>query len=215
MKVLITSGATREPIDSVRYISNFSTGKTGAAIADYLTQAGIDVVFFAGLGSARPHHPVKLIEYSSFRNLDEILKAELSSQDFDGVIHAAAVSDYSVENSAKGKLSSDTETLHLQLSRNFKIVERLKGYSRCPDRTLIIAFKLTDTPNPEAQLKAIQKLSLHSKIDWVVHNDLSEISENLQHHFSIFSKNQKISEGQTKVELAKTLLKLIQEKKYL
>ena len=53
MKVLVTSGATREPIDSVRFISNLSSGKTGAAICDALAARGFEVTQLHGIDSAR------------------------------------------------------------------------------------------------------------------------------------------------------------------
>ena len=50
-KVIVTSGATREPIDSVRFISNFSSGRTGAAICEALAARGFQVIQVAGVES--------------------------------------------------------------------------------------------------------------------------------------------------------------------
>ncbi len=212
MRVLITSGATREPIDSVRYISNISTGKTGAEIAKSFARAGIDTVLICGQGAERPQGEMKVKEYSSFKNLDQMLQDELGQHPFDAIIHAAAVSDFSVPHPHPGKMSSETDEINLRLIRNFKIVERLKDYAKYSPSIRVIAFKLTDTPDAQEQMRAIQRLSQHSKIDWVVHNDLTEITPASQHSFSIFSRDQKIARGKTKQELADTLLNLIQEK---
>ncbi len=210
MRVLITAGATREPIDSVRYISNFSTGKTGAWIADHFTQNGIETHLLCGLGSERPRLKMTLIEYTSFANLDQTLRKTLGATRFDAVIHAAAVSDFSVLHPYPGKISSAQNPLSIQLTKNFKIVERLKNYSTHPSSTQIIAFKLTDTTEPTERSRAVEKLSRHPEIDWVVHNDLREIVEQSgQHPFRIFSKTHIVAEGQTKGHLAESLLTLI------
>ena len=52
-KVVVTSGATREPIDSVRYISNMSSGRTGAMICEALAARGFEVTQVAGVDSAQ------------------------------------------------------------------------------------------------------------------------------------------------------------------
>ena len=209
MKVLVTSGATREPIDSVRFISNISTGKTGAVITDELTRMGVEVHLVCGQESVRPKAEVKLTEFSHFHDLDRILRYELASFKYDAVIHAAAVSDYSVINPHQGKISSDQAMLSIQLTRNFKIVEKLKDYSRNSCEIQVIAFKLTDTLNQQERMQAIQKLSTHPKIDYVVHNDLAEIKTTGTHTFAIFSKNQKVSQGETKSEMAEKLFALM------
>ena len=54
MKILITAGATREPIDAVRFVSNVSTGATGAALADEFSRGGIEVVLLRSEGAVRP-----------------------------------------------------------------------------------------------------------------------------------------------------------------
>ncbi len=213
MRVLITSGATREPIDSVRFISNISTGKMGALIADYLAQQGIDVTLVCGQGSERPKAEVNTTEYASFRDLDNTLRQKLGSSRYDAVIHAAAVSDFSVLNPHAGKMTSEQDELTITLSRNFKIVERLKDYSMNPDQIQIIAFKLTHTSDRIEQERAIHKLSFHPKINFVVHNDLAEIMQVGRHPFSIYSRDQKMAEGKTKQDLAETLLKMFKQTK--
>jgi phosphopantothenoylcysteine decarboxylase/phosphopantothenate--cysteine ligase len=209
MRVLLTSGATREPIDSIRYISNISTGKTGALIADELHQKGIEIHLVCGQGSVRPIREVQMTEFVSFTDLNEILRLELGHSNYDAVIHAAAVSDFSVLNPHSGKISSDQDHLSVQLVRNFKIVEKLKDYSKGPKNPQIIAFKLTATSDSQERMRAIQRLSFHPKIDYVVHNDLTEIKSEESHTFTIFSQDQRVSQGGTKKELAENLFALI------
>jgi phosphopantothenoylcysteine decarboxylase/phosphopantothenate--cysteine ligase len=222
MKVLITSGATREPIDRVRFVSNFSSGKTGAVIAECFAQAGVDTTLLCGVGAVRPEVGLPLVirrlEYGSFQDLNQRLEELLGQEHFDAIIHAAAVSDFSVQSPHPGKLDSEREELMIQLKKNFKIVERLKDYAhkfysrpsaggrRDP---VVIAFKLTDTSDLELRRQAVFKLSLKPQVDYVVHNDWAEISQSEEHTFRIFRKNQGMSECSTKQELARQLLKLV------
>lgn len=186
MKILVTGGGTREPIDGVRFITNFSTGKTAARLADVFAFRGHQVIAVMGEGSVRPNdRGCEVIEYGSFADLNRVLQELLSSQRFDAVVHLAAVGDYSVasiesgdrkfEPGAAGKIDSGKE-LVLRLSPNFKIVERLRSYARDASFTLI-AFKLTNTADPAERAAAVRKLSQSgpgSGIDWIVHNDLSD-----------------------------------------
>src|SRR3989344_7621556 len=113
MRILLTSGATREPIDSVRFISNFSTGKTGAAIASFFELNGASVSFLHGEDSFVPKGLRDTQEFSAFEDLNERLKRRLSSSKYDAVIHAAAVSDYSPVETARDKIDSSHDTLTL------------------------------------------------------------------------------------------------------
>jgi len=210
MKVLITSGATREPIDSVRYISNFSTGKTASLIAQHFVEKNWEVLYCHGTGAVLASHTTNK-EFSSFENLNRLLEENLSSKNFDLVIHAAAVSDYSLESifadgqELKPSMSkiSRPEKLMLQLKKNFKILNRLKSYSKNKDIG-VIGFKLTTSNNPQEQLQAVQKVFSGGDVDLVVHNDWQEIQKSKEHHFGIFNSETELigrSQGATSLAL--------------
>ena len=98
-KVLITSGGTREPIDGVRSITNSSTGRTGATLADELLSRGHDVVYMHAASAILPTSSsprLRLRSFVDFKSLESAMSEELSRNRFDAVIHAAAVSDFSV-----------------------------------------------------------------------------------------------------------------------
>jgi phosphopantothenoylcysteine synthetase/decarboxylase len=190
IRVLITSGATREPVDQVRFLTNFSTGQTGAKIAEEFARAGARVHYLAGLGAALPEsahaheaHSIAVERFESFRDLNARLEARLSQERWDWVIHLAAVGDYSIASirSASGreiplnaeKLDS-SEDLVLELKRNFKIVGRLRAYAGLNPVPTLVAFKLTNTQDSGQREAAVSKL-LEEDIDLVVHNDLSEL----------------------------------------
>lgn len=220
MRILVTSGATREPIDGVRFITNFSTGATGAFLADYLAEQGHEIVFFAGVGSKSPRTVRGIETYGSFSDLDAKLRARLARMKFDGIIHLAAISDYSVARveTAKGefipddlkKIDSDGD-ITLRLKRNHKIVGRLKQYAS-PSRPVVIAFKLTNSRSYAEQMAAITKLGLDPAVDFVVHNDLHDIQENRENRYRVFEREKIVFESLDRQSLAVELEQLIRSR---
>ncbi len=184
-EILITSGATREPIDGIRYISNASTGQTGARLADQLSAKGWAVTYVHGLGAILPQTKSRNLSYGSFNELDQTLIAELKGRDYSGVIHAAAVSDYSVSEVNGGlanrdiKLQSDRE-MNLKLKANFKILPRLKEYSRSKE-IKVVGFKLT-LNRAEGETEKLARALISDSVDAVVANDWSSVSADRRKH---------------------------------
>jgi phosphopantothenoylcysteine decarboxylase/phosphopantothenate--cysteine ligase len=184
-RILVTAGGTRERIDSVRYIGNMSSGRTASRLADELTAAGHDVTWLGARDAIRPELANLMVQFYSFDDLAEQLQALLTANDYDAVVHAAAVSDFSVacvltENGDSldqpgGKLSSESDLL-LRLKPNPKLLDQLRTWSRNPNLR-VIGFKLTDTDDPQQRIAAVKKQFDDSKVDAVVHNDLSDISQ--------------------------------------
>ena len=184
MKVLITAGGTREPIDRVRYISNGSTGTTGAALTDALSQRGYDVHLLRGIGAVLPQSAPSGSAFSSAENLESQLRTLLGGGAFDAVIMAAAVADYRPDRVHAGKLDSDADELALKLVRVPKILPRLRGFSPRPLR--VIGFKLTAGADDAARRAAVARQFAEGGADAVVHNDLDEIESAAAHPFRWF-----------------------------
>ncbi|MDR0646166.1 MAG: phosphopantothenoylcysteine decarboxylase [Elusimicrobiota bacterium] len=177
MKILLTLGATAEAIDGVRFITNFSTGKTGCALADYLAKAGHKVTALCGQYSQKPQIAKKII-FNDFADLNKKIKRQLSADSFDAVIHLAAVSDFSVNKViADGKLYgprklkkiSSASKVCIELKNNFKIIDKIKIYAK--NKPLVIGFKLTNAANYAQRIGSAKKLNA----DMVVHNDLKDL----------------------------------------
>ncbi|HNY13056.1 MAG TPA: phosphopantothenoylcysteine decarboxylase [Candidatus Wallbacteria bacterium] len=218
MNVLITAGGTEEIIDGVRSITNTSTGATGAAIAEKFIQKGAGVVYVHAKRALKPSSLCEMVPFTDFSSLDSKLSELLSREKFDAIIHAAAVSDYSVAGikagdktfapSAAVKIESDSgEGISLVLKKNFKIIERLREYSSNKNIT-VIGFKLTNTPDERQRSEAVEKLLSKGGADFVAHNDLSGISA-ISHIVSLYSKNGVVAVFNTKVELAEGLYSLV------
>jgi phosphopantothenoylcysteine decarboxylase/phosphopantothenate--cysteine ligase len=96
MKVVITAGATVEPIDQVRRLTNFSTGTLGTRLCNYLAGRGHDVTLLRS-GSATCSDPCQARQVVPFETSRELWeKLQLAGAGADAVFHAAAVSDFRV-----------------------------------------------------------------------------------------------------------------------
>lgn len=206
-RILITGGGTQEKIDSVRFITNASTGSTSIKMAEFFTELGFQVTLLLServQGKICPE--ISLKKFSSFRDLNSSLKFELKNSKYDFVFHAAAVSDFSVKeirsmsrNKSKSKpllfptikgsnKIESNEEISLVLEPNFKIISKLKKYSS-NKKVKIIGFKLTDSKLKKVKDAAVKKLLSDKNVDYVIHNDLHEIStDKTKHAFSLWDK---------------------------
>jgi len=179
LRVAVTSGGTKVPIDGVRAITNTSTGATGAAIADHLARRGHAVTLIHASDAVLPaDDSVTRVPYETFGELETALRTTLTGGAFDAVIHLAAVSDYDldrlevdghpVEPGGCGKLDSGA-ALTIHLTRTRKLLDGVRGL--VGDETVIVAFKLTNGADVEARRKAVASVSACA--DLVVHNDVA------------------------------------------
>lgn len=194
LKILVTAGGTQEKIDSVRRITNNSSGQTGFEIAKLFYGLGCEVQLLlsensVALEQAQILFP-NLILFSDHKSLDKEIKKQLLGH-FDGFIHTAAVSDYQVHSvlnqkgqqiakskkgsDFEGKISSDFDALTLKLQRTSKIINQIKVRSKNKE-IFLVGFKLTTNLNEAESLSKIQALIKASNCDLVVHNDISDWS---------------------------------------
>jgi phosphopantothenoylcysteine synthetase/decarboxylase len=217
LQVLITAGGTREPIDGVRFITNFSTGSTGAYVADYLFANGVDVTLLTSIDGRLPENSLKVIKYSSFEDIEKFLREELGKREYDAVIQMAAISDYSVDYLESGteiikanqesKLDSG-ESLKIVLKKNPKLVNSLKGYSS--GNLKVIAFKLTKNGSRELIKEKVNSIFKGGEVDFIVHNDLTSITKD-SHITTIYDAKGSILTGKTKRDLGENLKKILLE----
>ncbi|HRP01659.1 MAG TPA: phosphopantothenoylcysteine decarboxylase [Candidatus Kapabacteria bacterium] len=140
MKVLITAGPTREKIDDVRYISNYSSGKMGYALADIAFELNYDVTLISGLVNISPKHNYH-IEF--IESADEMHQQVLKYyQDMDILIFAAAVADFKPLNYHQGKIKKQIgeQIISLELIKNPDILADIA--SRKSDNQFVVGFAL-------------------------------------------------------------------------
>lgn len=122
-KVLVTAGATIEPIDPVRYITNHSTGKMGCAVARAAMLRGAAVTLVAGkLETAVPPF-INTVRVTSAKEMRDAVMDLAPEMDI--IVKAAAVADYAPSNVASEKIKKKDGTLTLELERNPDILQEL------------------------------------------------------------------------------------------
>ena len=162
IKILVTAGPTREPIDPVRFISNYSSGKMGYAIAEYARDLGGDVKLISGpVKLPLPEGLLNKAVETSTEMLDEVLK---SITDCDIFISAAAISDYKPADSLTEKHKSADGDLNIKLVRGEDILKAAKKKNK---NIYAVGFS-AETKNIEENAK--QKL-LNKKIDMIIANE--------------------------------------------
>jgi phosphopantothenoylcysteine decarboxylase/phosphopantothenate--cysteine ligase len=136
LKILVTAGGTREPIDSVRFVGNRSSGRMGFALAEQAAASGAAVtVVAANVGGLERHPRVRYVDVATAEELKAACEAEFA--DCDVLLMAAAVADYRPAVSAATKLKKDrSETLTLTLERTPDVISALAA-NRRPGQTLV------------------------------------------------------------------------------
>lgn len=130
MNCVVTAGPTYEPLDEVRRLTNFSTGRLGTELCNYLTARGHNVTLLIGESSVYSgYRKARRIEtFTTTADLRDKLKA-LETKKVDAIFHAAAVSDFSFgrvfEPNEGGKLSEIKEAKKISTRRGKMLIELL------------------------------------------------------------------------------------------
>lgn len=175
--VLISAGATRNPIDAIRYISSFSTGTTGAWLGRALAGAGRDVHLLGSAEALSRAPELNGEEFWSTLDLMARMKRWVEANPGGLVIHAAAVGDYQAETSAS-KLPSGQPELVLRLHPTPKIVDHLK---RWDSSLFLVSFKAAPPETDDHALTQIAARQLaHTASDLVFANVLGRLATGVQ-----------------------------------
>ena len=173
-RVLITAGPTVEKIDPVRYISNFSSGKMGFALAEECASRGAQVTLVAGPVSLKTENAsIRRIDVTTALEMHEAVMNELP--DSDAVILCAAVADYRVEHIADKKIKREkTENPVIQLTPNPDIA-RSVGQAKRPGQVTVGFALETDNEDVNAQGKLDRK-----NLNFIVMNSMRDKNAGFQ-----------------------------------
>ena len=170
MRLLITAGPTREPIDAVRFISNRSSGRMGVALADAAAEAGHEVTLLLGpvLVMAQLRDRVRVERFSSSDELQALLEQEFPG--CDALVMAAAVADYKPLRTVEGKLQREggPKELTLQLQPTPDLVAGVAKTKRAGQK--VVAFALEEAAHLEG--RAVEKMR-RKGVDAIVANPLA------------------------------------------
>jgi phosphopantothenoylcysteine decarboxylase/phosphopantothenate--cysteine ligase len=204
-RVVVTAGPTVERIDPVRFISNFSSGKMGYAIAAEAAARGAEVVLVSGPTSLAVPPGVRRVSIESAEQLLGQLKSELGPKDI--LIMAAAVADFRPAKVSSSKISHPTP-MQLELKANPDILAEIGGGKNRP--RFMVGFALEVGSNKQNALKKLKEKHL----DLIVMNDPTTPGiefggdYNIATIFSADATETKL-ERMTKSQLAAVILDLV------
>lgn len=208
-KVLVTAGPTIEKIDPVRFISNFSSGKQGYAIAEVFAEMGADVTLVSGPTNLKKPAGVKFIKTES---ADEMFNAVSKNITKDIAIFTAAVADYKIKNISQQKIKKSSHNLNLELIKNIDILSSVAHSKKRPK--IVVGFAAeTDNLTINARKKLKDK-----NADMIVLNDVTKgVFGADENKVSFVTKNavknlEKISKRKVAEELALYIHKFLKGK---
>lgn len=165
-KVIVTAGATSEPIDPVRVITNRSSGRMGVMVAEQAFLRGAEVVLIRGQHAVECRYPLDEMGVVTVKDLHDALVRRLKGADI--VIHAAAVSDFTA-NSASGKIKSG-QPLNLELLPTTKILENIKKWN---NKVFLVGFKAEYGVSERELARRAFALLKDADADLMVANDVA------------------------------------------
>ena len=201
-KVLVTAGPTREKIDPVRYITNFSSGKMGYAIAEQARNLGAEVTLITGPVSIEPPPGVKVIHVESAQDMLNETIAQYESSDL--VVKTAAVADYKPKIVSDRKIKKQEGDARIELERTKDILFELGKNKK---HQVLVGFAAETDHVEEYAMRKLEK----KNADMIVANNVAEEGSGFgtdTNKITIYKRDgQSISLPlTTKQEAAKTLL---------
>lgn len=203
--VIVTAGPTLTPIDPVRYISNYSSGKMGYAIAEEARDRGANVTLISGPSMLKAPLGVKFISVST--NEEMLSRIEEIYENTDIVIKAAAVSDYKIKEYSKVKIKKNEAEIDLKFVKNIDI---LKYLGTIKTHQILVGFAAESN-----NILNYAKEKLQAKnLDYVVANDITKVDTGFisdDNKVTILCKNGKTIdlEKMSKRQVAKELFDLV------
>ena len=165
MTALVTAGPTHEYIDSVRYISNKSSGKQGFELAKSLSKRGFNTTLISGPSNLEIDREINLIKVET---AEEMFKATQESLPVDIAIFSAAVADFKMINKKNDKIKKKN-ILNLSLEKNIDILNYVSNHNSMRPNLVVGFAAETKNLDKNAQIKLINK-----NCDWIIANDVSK-----------------------------------------
>ena len=219
INVLVTAGSTVEYIDSVRIMTNLSSGKMGLNIAQQCLDKCFNVTFVYGHGSLNiPDDPrMNIIRIKTTEEMLKVVKERILNEKQHIIFHAAAVADFSILHSSKkrpNKMDTRNGTKTIKLVPTTKIVDKIKQFD---NKIFLVAFKAEYGISKELLVKrALDKLN-ECNGDLIVANDVSRKGCDFgsdTNEVYIIDKEKDIIHIplESKKEIARNLLKIVCKK---
>ena len=173
IKILVTAGPTYEPLDPVRYIGNYSSGKMGYAIANEAASLGAEVILVSGPADDLAIRPgVTLVQTKTADDMHAACLRHFANCDI--LVMAAAVADYKPKHKAEYKIKKEDEISSVELVKTVDILESL---GKKKTNQILVGFALeTDNELSNAKEKIKKK-----NLDAIILNSLADKGAGFQH----------------------------------
>ena len=184
MNVLITAGPTREPIDTVRFISNRSSGKMGFSIAKQVKNYGGNVDLITGPVSLDDISQINTIKIETALEMDKEIDILLNKKQYNYIFMVAAIADYKATNIENKKIKSSSKILDIRFKKNPDILKKISKNNNAK----IIGFALETNNGEENALKKMKDKNL----DYIILNYANEKNagfDSNRNHVFLYSKN--------------------------
>jgi len=155
--ILITSGPTQEPIDAVRYLTNRSSGKMGAALARAASHMGAKVIVVSGPTNIVYPLSVEVLRVRTAQDMLSVAYSQAEQADY--IFGVAAVADYRPEAQSTGKIRRSNEPIDLRLLPNPDVIAALAKAAKREAK--VIGFAAEPTSDPQVALEKIERKGLH------------------------------------------------------
>jgi phosphopantothenoylcysteine decarboxylase/phosphopantothenate--cysteine ligase len=169
VRVLVTAGGTREPIDAVRYIGNRSSGRMGFALAGAAAELGAQVTVVAANVSLLAPPGVRVVTVGTAAELADACRREFDACDV--LLMAAAVADFRPRDPAAHKLKKDAGAPTIELVRTEDVLSDLAGRRRLGAAQIVVGFA---AEYGEDALRYGRDKLARKALDAVVVNDISQ-----------------------------------------
>jgi len=212
VRVLVTTGGTRERIDPARYVGNFSSGKQGLAFARSAIEMGASVKVIAANVDQSLLQGIEHTNVLSTFDLSESVNNAIGS--FDVLVMAAAVADFRPTgvSEVKIKRAGAEENIQISLTANPDIIAAVSEKTRSAGLDAVIVAFAAESGD---DLESLAREKLHSKkCDFVVANSITsgEVFGSDQNSVVLVSENESTELSGSKLEIAKAVLKIVSSK---
>ena len=206
-KILITAGPTREPIDPVRFMSNYSSGKMGYAIAVAAKAKGANVELISGPVTINSIPDIKTTYVETSSEMYELVKKKVPN--YDMFISTAAIADYKPANYSDTKYKKNANNINIEFTRGIDILETISNKHK---NLFTIGFAAeTDSLNDNAEEK-LKKKNLDIIVGNIANHELKLGFESDYNEVIILSNtNSKKFDRDKKSNIANSILDFISE----
>ncbi len=169
-KIMITAGPTREEIDPVRFISNYSSGKMGYALARAAQLRGAEVLLISGPTALPKPDGVRVVNVTSAVEMQNEVMTRLDGCDV--IIKAAAVADYRPKMRSSTKIKKKADSTTIELVKNPDILAELGAINTGIKRRPFLVGFAAET---DALVENASKKLKEKNLDMIVANDVSQV----------------------------------------